>query len=105
MTNTERLEQITLVNELRQKYPLTHSIPNGGKRDPRTAAKLKQEGLLAGTPDLFVPELALYIEMKRTKGGRLSPEQKEFRDGLANSPCRYILAKGYADALEQLAGL
>lgn len=102
MTNTERLEQITLVNELRKKYPLTHSIPNGGKRDISTAKKLKQEGLLPGVPDLFVPELGLYIELKRTKGGMVSAEQKAFIAGLEGSPCWCIVAMGALDALEQL---
>lgn len=31
------------------------AIPNGGVRDERTAGKLKAEGVLAGTCDLFLP--------------------------------------------------
>ena len=75
-TPSEHLEQVTLVNELRKKYPLTHAISNGGYRTKTTAKRLKEEGVLAGVPDLFIPELALYIELKRTKGGLVSPQQK-----------------------------
>jgi len=59
-----------------------HAIPNGGARDPVTAARLKAEGVKAGVPDTFLPvgrhgKHGLYIEMKKTSG-RLSDEQKEF---------------------------
>ena len=41
-----------------QQYPelkLLHHIPNGGKRDARTAANLKKEGVKAGVPDMCLP--------------------------------------------------
>lgn len=49
------------------------AVPNGGKRDARTAAKLKEEGVVAGVADLIllVPNRfygALLIEMKTAKG-------------------------------------
>src|SRR5574343_767879 len=101
-TPSEHLEQITLVNELRKRYPLTHAISNGGYRTKTTAKRLKDEGVLAGVPDLFIPELALYIELKRTKGGRLSPQQKVFIESLKNTPCHAIIAYGYQDAITQI---
>ena len=101
-TPSEHLEQITLVNELRKRYPLTHAISNGGYRTKTTAKRLKDEGVLAGVPDLFIPELALYIELKRIKGGKLSPQQKDFIEALKNTTCRVIVAYGYKDALEQI---
>ena len=60
--------------------------PNGGKRDARTGARLKAEGVKAGVPDITVAIArgaykGLYLEMKRTKAGRVSQEQ---RDMLAN---------------------
>ena len=78
-TPTEHQEQARLIKwaayrsatlpELRMLV----SIPNGGKRDPATGAKLKSEGLKAGFPDLalFVPRRGyngLFIEMKRRPG-------------------------------------
>jgi hypothetical protein len=41
------------------------------------AVKLKKMGVVAGIPDLFVPSWKLYIELKREKGGAVSPAQKK----------------------------
>jgi hypothetical protein len=59
-----------------------HSIPNGEKRDPITAARLKATGVKSGVADTFLPEPrgiyhGLYIELK-TLTGRLSEKQREF---------------------------
>ena len=53
---------------------------NEGHRSPITAARLKAEGMRPGAPDLFLATAAgkyhgLFIEMKRTKGGRVSDSQ------------------------------
>ena len=68
--NRVRLPELTL---------LFH-VPNGGKRAPVTAARLKAEGVKAGVPDLWLPVArlgyhGLVIEMK-CKGGRTSIEQQ-----------------------------
>lgn len=60
------------------------AIPNGGLRTPRTAGRLKAEGVKAGTWDLFVPlarlgYLGLWIETKSDVGD-VSPAQRDFRD-------------------------
>jgi len=54
------------------------AIPNGGHRHKVTAMKMKMEGQSKGFPDLFIPELKLFIEMKRQKGGVLSQDQKDW---------------------------
>ena len=46
-----------------------HHIPNGGKRDKRTAVALKRQGVKAGVPDICLPVArngyhGLYIELK-----------------------------------------
>lgn len=56
-------------------------IPNGGLRDPRTAAGLKRQGVKAGVPDLCVPVPkgkyhSLYIEMKY---GRNKPTAQQVK--------------------------
>lgn len=60
-----------------------YHVPNGGLRNKREAAKLKAYGLRAGVPDFafVLPPLgqSAYLELKAPKG-RLSPEQKTFRD-------------------------
>jgi hypothetical protein len=60
------------------------AIPNGGLRTPRTAGRLKAEGVKAGTWDLFVPlgrlgYLGLWIETKSDVGD-VSPSQRDFRE-------------------------
>jgi len=59
-------------------------VPNGEHRDPRTAAKLKAMGVLAGSADLefFWRDAekgfrALFLELKRP-GGKLTTEQAAF---------------------------
>ena len=78
---TEDDEQIAFVEYLQwMKIPHFH-IANGGFRNAREAARLKRAGVCAGVPDLFLPvpsggRHGLFIEMKRVKGGIVSPNQK-----------------------------
>ena len=74
---TEHEEQRDFVMWFRQTYPgvLIFAIPNGGPRSKIAGGKLKAEGVVAGVPDLFIPEWRLFIEMKRAKGGVVSEAQ------------------------------
>ena len=59
-----------------------YHIPNGGRRDAITGARLKAEGVVAGVPDIFlaVPRQGfhgLYVELKRQKGGSLESSQED----------------------------
>jgi len=57
-----------------------YAVPNGGKRDPVTAARLKATGVTKGVADTIVMYpggINVYVEMK-TKTGYQSDEQKEF---------------------------
>lgn len=65
--------QVTFIKYARyvlgKKYRLIFAIPNGGKRDPRQGKWLKDEGLMAGVPDIFLAlpgggYAGLFIEMK-----------------------------------------
>lgn len=74
---------------------------DGSKRAVKLAAK--------GTADLcaFVPFgdgsfMILWCETKRLKGGRLSPEQAEFRDNVTARGHSYIVAKSSQDVLDWL---
>lgn len=99
---TESQEQIDFVQWFRRKYcPVRmFHIPNGGARSKRTAAKLKSEGVMSGVPDLFIPEWNLWIEMKRTKGGRLSPEQRDWKRYLEDIGNTVFVAMGCEHAME-----
>jgi len=102
---SEHAEQVAFVSWFRKTYGSVRilSVPNGGQRNKVVAMKLKQEGVSKGVPDLFIPEWRLWVEMKRQKGGTLSPEQKDWRDYLIGCGYRWILAKGADDAINQVA--
>ena len=101
---TEHQEQVGFINWFRLKFPhvFIYAIPNGEKRHISVAKRLKAEGVVKGVPDLHVPEWSLWIEMKRAKGGRLSSEQKEVIDTLQGIGHKVMVAKGAADASQQV---
>ena len=101
---TEHEEQRETVAWFRKTYPGVRilAIPNGGARSPATAGRLKAEGVSAGVPDLFVPEWKLWIEMKRTKGGTISKEQKDWMNYLLNVDYCVIVCYGVNDAKTQI---
>ena len=97
---SEHQEQCNLCDWIHETYPdlLFYAIPNGGVRTEGAREKLKREGLLKGVPDLCFPELNLYIEMKRAKGGSLSPFQKDVIARLRKIGCRVEVCKGCEEA-------
>jgi hypothetical protein len=102
---SEHVEQREFVQWWRKnRKERIYAIPNGGKRGIVTATKLKAEGVEAGVPDLHVPELRLWIEMKRQKGGVVSKEQKDWKEYLEGIGDRVIVARGMGDAVRQLEG-
>ncbi len=75
ITGSEHQEQAALFEWAAWNSPrvpalkLLYAIPNGGKRDKATAAKLKAEGVKAGVPDICLPIArrgyhGFYIELK-----------------------------------------
>tara|TARA_R110000822_G_scaffold82279_1_gene194744 strand:- start:2114 stop:2449 length:336 start_codon:yes stop_codon:yes gene_type:complete len=101
---TEHQEQRMLIQWFRRRYPARRifAIPNGGQRNKATAMNLKIEGVVSGVPDLFVPEWSLWVEMKREKGGRLSPTQKDWLEYLAGIGHKCIVGHGFEDAKEKI---
>ena len=97
---TEHEEQRELVSWFRKTYPdvVIFAIPNGGARSASVAGRLKAEGVLPGVPDLFIPEWRIWVEMKRTKGGSVSKDQKELHKYLASVGYCVIVAKGCEEA-------
>lgn len=100
-TPLEHLEQLSYVSWFEQTFPAIRllAIPNGSHRHKAVAAKLKQEGVKRGVPDLFIPEWMLWVEMKRQKGGRLSTEQKEWIEYLSSVGYTCIVGYGWEDAM------
>lgn len=101
---TEHEEQRELVRWFRQTWPSVRifAIPNGGARSPATAGRLKAEGVSSGVPDLFIPAWGLWVEMKRSKGGSLSAEQKDWIAYLESVRFCCIVGKGADDAKSKL---
>lgn len=104
---TEHEEQREFVRWFRQSYPSVRifAIPNGGSRSQREGGRLKLEGVSAGVPDLYIPACRAWLEMKRQKGGSLSPEQKDWRDYLQSIGDVWMVAKGCEDAKKQIIEL
>lgn len=86
------------LNLIRESHPeqharlrWLHSSLNGVFLGKSQTIKAVASGMTKGIPDLFLPCAArdaegrvvhagLYIEMKKSAGGRLTPEQKEFME-------------------------
>ena len=66
------------------------------------AVKLKKMGVVAGIPDLFVPSWKLYIELKREKGGAVSPAQKKIMSYLTRHGYTCMVCHGATDASIQV---
>ncbi len=103
--HTEQEEQRELVRWFRQTWPGVRifAIPNGGQRSMATAARLKAEGVSSGVPDLFVPAWGLWVEMKRSKGGSVSAEQKDWIAYLESVEFCCIVGKGAEDAKAKIS--
>jgi len=72
--------RLVVVWLMRNKIPFYH-IPNGGYRKQHEAYKLKAMGVFSGVPDLCIlggrkGYHGLYVEVKRSIGGRLSDTQE-----------------------------
>ena len=103
---TEHEEQRELVRWIRQGFDArVFAIPNGGLRGIAAAGRLKAEGVSAGVPDLFVPAWTLWIEMKRTKGGAVSPEQRDWHSHLLAIGHKVIVGRGFEDAKKKILEL
>lgn len=84
-----------------------HHIPNGGSRNKAEAARLKRQGVRAGVPDICLPAArggwhGLYIELKRQKGGRASPEQREWVEYLEKAGYCARICHGWDEAREMV---
>lgn len=94
----------------RRKYPaldLLFAIPNGGTRNLIEAHHLKEQGVKAGVPDICLPvpnafHTALYIELKRRKGGRVSEEQRGWIGALNRVGCRAVVCMGWEEARKEI---
>jgi len=110
MKLNEHQEQKILVRWYRLQYSqyakYLFAVPNGGVRHIGTAIKIKEEGGLAGIPDLFlmIPKggyHGLLIEMK-VKGGRVSDSQKEFMEAALLMGYQAVVCYGFEQARDAI---
>lgn len=106
---TESQEQQRLFQWARMmegKHPelaLLYHIPNEGKRSRATGRRMVAEGLRKGVPDICLPvargyKHGLYIELKRTKGARVSPNQGEWLLRLTDQGYEAVICYGWETA-------
>ena len=103
----EHEEQRNFVKWFRAGYPrvLIFAVPNAGQRDHNAASWMRAEGLVAGVPDLIVPEWKLAIEMKRIKGSTISEEQYWMEHYFKRIGWHHYFAYGSEDAKQKLMAI
>ena len=101
-TPLEGKEQEALVLRLRREGIPFYSVPNGANVEPHHRALMKREGMENGVSDLVILKYkdALYLEMKRRKGGVWGPDQKAFKIKIESLGFQYAVAKGAKEAWE-----
>ena len=86
---------------------LLFAIPNGGARNLRTGAMLKDEGVRPGVPDIFLAIPAgsyhgLWIEMKRRAHAQVTPEQKFMLAAFRRQGYDCAVCHGWDEAREKI---
>lgn len=100
---SEHLEQVSFINWFKLTYKdfIIFSIPNGEYRHASIAVRLKAEGLTAGIPDLAIlmpNKEIVFLEMKKSKGGVLSKNQKELIPEIEKLGFTVLIGYGFLDA-------
>lgn len=100
--------QVFIINYLRHNGVFCFAVPNGGRRDAKTGAMLKKEGVLAGVSDLIVllPEgETVFVELKDGTKGRQSDSQVWFEHIVRKLGFTYLLWRKPEDAMAFVKGL
>jgi len=106
---TEHQEQVIVIQWARanrsvwRSLALLYAVPNGGKRDKKTAAKLKAEGVKKGVSDLVLPVpigiyAGLYLELKIMTGSP-TQDQKDWLDLSAAYGHLALCVRGHVQAI------
>ena len=110
---TEEQEQLALVQWLElHKIRYTH-VPNEGKHKVQYRVKQKRLGVKPGVPDILIfdhpplyPEnVGVAIELKRRKGGRVTPEQTHWLTILQERGWAVAVCRGADEAIRFLESL
>lgn len=103
--------QCACVRWFNVQYPKLHgrlfAVPNGGRRDATTAAKLKAEGVVPGVADLVLlisnrDYGALLIEMKTPKGRQSDSQKKWEKTVCADAEYKYVVCRSLDDFIREV---
>jgi hypothetical protein len=104
---SEANQQEIVIKYLRLAYPYVLYCASAGGMwtSYLQAIKMKRTGYVKGFPDLFIYEPnqdyhGLAIEMKKEKGGVVSPEQKSWQEQLRNRGYASYICKGNEEAIK-----
>ncbi|MGZ8220022.1 MAG: VRR-NUC domain-containing protein [Methylobacter sp.] len=101
---SEHDHQCAYFRWFRVQYPdvLAYAIPNGGHRHAVVGKKLKDEGVTAGIPDIFIADgkPGMFIEMKEPKKGAVSKTQKAIFPRLEKAGYQVAVCYGWDQARE-----
>jgi hypothetical protein len=83
---------------------IAHHSPGEGKRTKRAQWELKRSGYQTGWPDIEIVFRGriFFIELKRPKGGSLSPAQRECRRRLEYCEAPVMLCRSVPEVEAQL---
>ena len=113
----EDFEQSMLAQWLDLKKVVWCHVPNGGARSWRTAKALKSHGVKPGVPDvlIFSPPakrldsgvkfIGVALELKRQKGGVVSPAQKAWLHTMEQLGWYTQICKGAGAAISYLKSM
>ncbi len=102
--------QCSCVNWFRLQYPnhatALFAVPNGGRRDRVSGAKLKAEGVLPGVSDLILllprgRHHGLLIEMK-TERGKQSQAQRDWQRDMVHRGYKYLVIRSIDEFIDMV---
>lgn len=108
---TESDEQIALFRwaayetNAHPELSMLYHIPNERRCTARQGARMNAEGRRKGVPDICLPVPkgdfhGLYIELKRTKGGTVSEDQRGWIKALQRCGYRAEVCRGWEPAMK-----
>ncbi len=107
MAAPEHRLQVWVIQYLRLNGVFCFAIPNGGRRDLRTGAMLKKEGVLAGVADLalLLPGgETVFVELKNGGKGVQSYSQKVFQSRVEGLGFTYLVWRNVQDCIDFVKG-
>ena len=105
----EAAEQRILVRWMNARGLFFFSVPNEAAKDGIATNKLKLMGLSPGAPDIVLvspcpaTEEVICVEMKKAKGGVVSPEQKAWHAKAKRNGWLVLVCHGAKEAIKKLS--